>query len=32
MKPVIMLESTRRALRGFPKQVRIDFGMEGNGE
>jgi phage-related protein len=28
MKPVMMLESTRRALRGFPKQVRIDFGME----
>jgi phage-related protein len=28
MKPVTMLESTRKTLREFPKQVRIDFGTE----
>lgn len=28
MKPLVMLASTRRVLRGFPKQVRIDFGTE----
>lgn len=28
MKPIVMLSSTRKVLRGFPKQVRIDLGTE----